>query len=132
MMMDARQAALQQQLIEQTQQLMARGGPAAVTTAGRIRLHYEPAESFLYGGYLESRTQGETYYPLAAVLAALSYPDLHILQEDWNEALGQRGPLPLYLCPTADGHYSAMIAESVVLQHLVSLTDDDTTVPRAD
>jgi hypothetical protein len=103
-----------------------------VTGAGRIRLHYEPEESVLYGEYRASRPQQETYYPLSAVLAALSYSSLHTLQEDWNEALGQRGPLPLYLCPTGDGHYSAMIAESVVLTILIRLRDDCDAVMQAD
>ena len=67
--------------------------------------------------------QEETNYPLAAVLAALGDAELHALQEDWNEGLGKQGPLPLYLHLTADGHYTAMMAESVVLDHLVCLTD---------
>lgn len=71
--------------------------PAAVRSPGRLRLHYEPIEAWRY----ESPRAGETYYPVAAVLAALSYPDLRTLQDDWSEALSQPGPLPLYLHPTA-------------------------------
>lgn len=69
------------------------------------------------------RRAEETYYPLAAVLAAIGYESLHTLQEDWNEGLGKRGPLPIYLHYTADEHYTAMLAESVILDHLVWLTD---------
>jgi hypothetical protein len=98
--MDDVQQHLKQQLIERTQQLVARGGPAALTTAGRILLHYAPTEAWSY----EPPRAAETFYPVAAVLVALAYPDLRTLQEDWNEALGQQGPLPLYLHPTVDGH----------------------------
>ena len=56
--------------------------------------------------------------------AALAYASLHTLQDDWNEALGQPGPLPVYLHPTAEGHYTAMIAETVVLNQLRWLTDE--------
>jgi hypothetical protein len=125
--MDDLHLHLKQHLTEQTQQLVARGGPAAVTTAGRVLLHYEPDESLVYAELMASPPKGETYYPLAAVIAALAYPDLHLLQEDWNEALGQPGPLPVYLHPTAEGHYTAMIAETVVLNQLIWLTDESAT-----
>jgi hypothetical protein len=118
------QEALQQQLIEETQQLVARGGPAALMTAGKFLLHYAPIESWRFEAAMASSPQSETYYPVAAVLAALAYPDLRTLQEDWNETLGQQGPLPLYLHATADGHYTALIAETVVLQHLIWLTEE--------
>ena len=111
---------IKQKLVEQTQQLVERGGPAALRSAGRLLLHYEPVEAQCD----ESPRAGETYYPLAAVLAALAYPSLHVLQQDWNEALGQLGPLPVYLHPTAEGHYTAMIAETVVLNQLRWLTDE--------
>jgi hypothetical protein len=122
-MMDDIQEVLKRKLIEHTQQVVARGGPAALTTAGRAILHYEPTESWFYEDLMECCQQGETYYPVAAVLAALAYLDLRTLQQDWNEALGQRGPLPLYLHPTVDGHYAAMMAETVVLKQLILLTD---------
>jgi len=117
------QEDLKQQLVEQAQQLEARGGPSALTTAARVVLHYEPVESWFYEGMMASRQQGETYYPLTAVLAALEYSDLHTLQEDWNEVLSQKGPLPLYLHPMANGDYSPMIAETVVLEYLIWLTE---------
>ena len=56
--------------------------------------------------------------------AALACSSLYTLQEDWNEALRQPGPLPVYLHPTAEGHYTAMIAETVVLNQLIRLTDE--------
>jgi hypothetical protein len=111
---------IQQKLIEQTQQLVERGGPAVFRSAGRLLLHDEPVEVRCY----ESPRAGETYYPLAAVLAALAYSSPHTLQDDWNEALGQPGPLPVSLHPTAEGHYTAMIAETVVLNQLMWLTDE--------
>jgi len=111
---------IKQKLVEHTQQLVERGGPAALPIVGWLRLHYEPDEA---QGYKSPRT-GETYYPLAAVIAALAYSSLHTLQEDWNKALGQPGPLPVYLHPTAEGHYTAMIAETVVLKHLIWLTEE--------
>jgi hypothetical protein len=121
--MDAIQEALRQKLVEETEALIADGGPAALSTTGRFILHYDPTESWLYEDILGSCPKAEVYYPLAAVLAALEYPDLYTLQEDWNETLGQQGPLPIYLHPTADGHYSAMMAEGVVLRQLLLLTD---------
>jgi|RhiMethySRZTD1v2_1073278.scaffolds.fasta_scaffold1300178_2 hypothetical protein len=127
-MSDDIQEALKRKLIEHTQQLVARGGPAAFTTAGRVLPHYEPTEVWSY----EAPHAGETYYPVAAALAALKYPDLRTLQEDWNEALGQQGPLPLYLHPTVDGHYSAMIGETVVLRWLIYLTDECNAAMMAD
>ena len=117
------QHLLRQKLLEHTQALVAHGGPGALTTAKRFLLHSEPAEAWLYEEFLAERDQGETWYPVAAVLAALECPDLTTLQQDWNEVLDQRGPLPLYLHPTANGHYSAMMAETVVLRHLILLTD---------
>jgi len=111
---------------------VARGGPAALPIAGRCRLHYEPTEAWRYAWSIESPGNSETYYPLAAVLAALAYPDLHTLQQDWNEALGQRGALPLYLHPTAEGHYTARLAETIVLDHLIWLTDACDAVMMAD
>ena len=114
---------IKQKLVEHTQQLVERGGPAALPIVGWLRLHYEPDEA---QGYKSPRT-GETYYPLAAVLAALGYgcdPYPHLLQEDWNQALGQPGRLPVYLHLTAEGHYTAMIAETVVLNELMWLTDE--------
>lgn len=122
--MDDVQASLKQKLVEHTQQLVARGGPAALTIEGRFLLHYEPDESWRYETSRKRSQAWETYYPLAAVLTALPYPCLYTLQDDWNEALGQRGPLPLYLHPTAEGHYTALIAETVVLEHLIWLTDE--------
>jgi len=113
------QEALKRKLIEHTHQLVARGGPAAFTIAGRVLLHYEPTASWCY----EPPRAGETFYPVATVLAALKYPDLRTLQEDWNKVLGKRGPLPLYLHPTVDGHYTAMMAEMVVIRQLILLTD---------
>ena len=113
--------ALKQHLVEQTRQLEAQGGPGALTLTGRALL--ESAETWLYAATLQSPRERETYYPLRAVLLALGYLSPTDLQEDWYEALGQPGPLPLYLHLTADGHYSAMIAERVVLDHLIWLTD---------
>ena len=115
----AARKVLVQKLVEQTRQLVERGGPAALRIDGWLLLHYEPEAR----GCKLPRT-GETYYPLAAVIAALAYPCLNTLQEDWNEALGQPGPLPVYLHPTAEGHYTAMIAETVVLNELIWLTDE--------
>jgi hypothetical protein len=112
------QAVLHQQLVEQTQELVARGGPDAVTGAGRAQLHWEPSGC----GWYDPPAAGETLWPLAAVLAALSSSSLHLLQEDWNEALGHQGALPVYLHETAEGHYTAMVAESLVLAHLVYLS----------
>jgi hypothetical protein len=59
--MDDIQAVLKQKLVEQTQQLVARGGPSALTTAGRFLLHYEPDESFFYAELMESPPKSETY-----------------------------------------------------------------------
>jgi hypothetical protein len=113
---------IKQKLVEQMQQLVARGGPDVLTVPGRYRLHYEPVESRIYQDSVVRLRKSETYYPLAAVIAALDI-DLYLLQQDWNEALNQRGPLPLYLHPIAAGHYSAYIAETIVLEHLIWLTD---------
>ena len=126
--MDDIQRALKQKLVEHTQQLVARGGPAAVRTTGSLRLYYEPVEWWRY----EPPRAGETFWPLAAVLTALEYSSLHTLQEDWNEALGHPGPLPMYLYPTAEGHYTAMIGETAVLTHLIVLTAASDAVMRAD
>jgi hypothetical protein len=74
---------------------------------------------------------GETYYPLRAVLVALDYRDPATLQEAWDAVFGKQGPLPLYLCPTEDGHYAAMVAETVVLEQLIELTDEYDTAMMA-
>ncbi len=126
------QEDLKQQLLEQTERVVARGGPAAVRAAGRFILHYEPLEAWRYEAARVQPREYETYYPLAAVMAALGYSCLPTLQQDWNEALGQPGPLPLYLHPTAAGHYTAMLAETVVLDHLIWLTDACDAVMMAD
>jgi hypothetical protein len=128
MTMDEIQMALKQKLTMHTQQLAAAGGPGAVQYLGRMILHYEPTEAWRY----EQPRAGETYYPLAAVLAVLPYPNLRTLQEDWNEALGQDGPLPLYLHPTPEGHYTAMIGETLLLEHLILLTDECNAFMQAD
>jgi hypothetical protein len=130
--MDALQEALKQKLVEEAEVLVAHGGPAALTVTGRVGLYYEPDESWFYEDFLECGQQEETYYPLMAVLATLGYPDPSMLQDDWNEVLGKQGPLPLYLHRTADGHYSAMMTETVVLRHLILLTDGVDAVMMAD
>jgi hypothetical protein len=112
------QAILRQQLIDETARLVARGGPGAMTWAGQVLLPYEPMEDPWY----EPPGEGETFYPLAAVLAALPYRSLRTLQQDWNEALGRPGPLPVYLHETAEGHYTALVPESLVFSWLIYLT----------
>jgi hypothetical protein len=94
-------------LVEEAEDLVADGGPVAVTQ------------------------HGETYYPLRAVLVALDYRDPATLQEAWDAVFGKQGPLPLYLCPTEDGHYAAMVAETVVLEQLIELTDEYDTAMMA-
>jgi hypothetical protein len=64
--------------------------------------------------------QMETYYPVAAVLAALRSPDLQPLQADWHAALGMRAVFPLSWSFT-QGHDTAFIPESVVLDWLIYL-----------
>jgi hypothetical protein len=115
------QEELKQRLREHTQQLVARGGPSFLV--GRYSPLYQTSRDRIYGGPSLLPRGRETYYPLAAVLAALPYSSLDTLQEDWNEALGMEGPLPIYLHETDDGHYSAMMSESVVIKHLIALTD---------
>src|SRR6266478_520992 len=66
----------------------------------------------------------ETYYPLSTVLAVLGHDSLMTLEEDWHCALGQTGPLPLYLHRTENGHYTALVPETVILDHLIWLSDD--------
>ena len=109
------QAILRQQLINKTARLVARGGPGAITTTKRVQLHYEPAEPWWW----RPLGAGETFYPVAAVVAALGYPDLLALAEDWQRIHDDGGPLPLYLHPTAEGHYTAMVPEGVVLDKLI-------------
>ena len=124
------QEELKQRLREHTQALVVRGGPSLLV--GRYMLHYHTAKELAYGEGPSMLPHGnEPYYPLAAVLALFGDGyDLNLLQEDWEEALGMEGPLPLYLHATGDGHYTAMIAETVELNHLMwlspSLTVDGT------
>jgi hypothetical protein len=121
---EAARQALLQRLRECTQELVARGGPAAITIKGRFRLHYQALDAWGYSDPQEvSFSECETYYPLKAVLAALGDIDLYVLQDDWNEWLGHLGPLPIHLRPTADGNYCAMMAESIVLHYLTGYVD---------
>jgi hypothetical protein len=113
------QAILRQQLRDETARLVARGGPGAFTATERVRLHSEPTEQWWW----EPAGAGEAFYPAAAVVAALGYPDLPALAEDWNRLHAERGPLPLYLHATAEGHYTAMLPEGLVLGWLIYCTD---------
>ena len=112
-------AILRQQLIDETARLVARGGPGAITTTERVRLHYEPAERWWW----QPLGAGETFYPVAAVVAALGYPGLPALAEDWQRIHDDGGPLPIYLHPTAEGPYTAMVPEGVVLDKLIFFTE---------
>jgi hypothetical protein len=105
--------------MNETQRLVARGGPDAVRAAGRLSLHYEPEGAWWY----TPPAADEVFFPVAAVLAALPSPSLQTLQDDWNEALWRDGPLPVYLHETVEGHYTAMMAESFILKHLIALID---------
>ena len=115
-----------QKLRECTQELVARGGPAAITIKGRFRLHYQALDGRGCSDPPEvSFSEYETYYPLKAVLAALGDVDLYVLQDDWNEGLGHLGPLPIHLRPTADGNYCAMMAQSIILHYFAGYADWD-------
>jgi hypothetical protein len=126
------QEELKQRLREHTQELVARGGPAAITIKGRFRLHYQALDRRWCSDPPEvSFSEYETYYPLKAVLAALGDVDLYNLQDDWNEGLGQhRGPLPIHLRPTADGHYTAMMAQSIILHYFTGYANLEEDVQR--
>jgi hypothetical protein len=113
------QAIVRQQLIDETARLVARGGPGAFTATERVPLHYEPAEQWWW----QPLGAGETFYPVAAVVAALGYPDLPALAEDWQRIHDDCGPLPIYLHPTAEGPYTAMVPEGVVLDKLIFFTE---------
>jgi len=113
------QAILRQQLVEETARLVARGGPGAITQAEAVPLHYEPTGWWLW----KPPAAGETFYPLAAVLAALPCPDLRTLLADWTRSSDAEGPLPLYLHETVEGHYTAMLPESFILDWLIYMTD---------
>jgi hypothetical protein len=126
------QAALKQKLVEWTEKLVAHGGPAAVTVKGRVCVHDEPGEPCCWDGLLGCCQGEETYYPLWAVLDAIGCLGIHTLQEAWNEVLGKEGTLPVYLHCTADGHYTAMMAETVVLRQLIELTDEYNAVMMAE
>src|SRR5262249_20567574 len=93
----AAEQALIQRLQECTQALVVRGGPSLLV--GRYIQHYHTIKELFYGEGPSMLPHGtEPYYPLAAVLALFGDGyDLNLLQEDWEEALGMEGPLPLYL-----------------------------------
>ena len=113
------QAILRHQVINETAHLVTRGGPGAFTATARVQLHYEPTEQWWWHPLGAS----ETFYPVAAVVAALGYPDLPALAEDWQRVHDDWGPLPLYLHATAEGHYTAMVPEVVVLDQLLYFTE---------
>jgi hypothetical protein len=112
------QALVRQQLIDETARLVARGGPGAFTATERVPLHYEPAEQWWW----QPLGAGETFSPVAAVVAAIGYPDLPALVEDGQRVHDDWGPLPLYLHETTQGHHMALVPEAVVLDQLISVT----------
>jgi hypothetical protein len=90
----------------QTQQLTMRGGP--------------PCVHKVCGG------EDVTWYPVAAVLAALESPSFETLQEDWGITFRHQDRSLLdqcYLFRTTDGHYSAMLSERVIVEQLMWLSD---------
>jgi hypothetical protein len=67
-----------------------------------------------------------TWYPVAAVLAALDYPSWETLQEDWGRRFwSQRRSLPAqcYLQRTTDGHYTVLLSEQIIVEYLALLSN---------
>ena len=118
----AAHAALIAHLTTHTQQLAAHGGPPTVAYhAGTfdampgvdpIALAASPARGPCY----------EVYYPLGAVLQTLELP-LALIREDWHTALHEPAPLPLVPYETREGHCFALVAQAIVLDQLMWLSD---------
>jgi hypothetical protein len=93
----------------QTQQLTLRGGPPCVDT--------------FYEG------EGTTWYPAAAVLAALDYPSWETLLEAWGDSFwfGRRRLSLVAQCcyfhRTTDGHYTVLLSEQSIVEYLVLLSN---------
>ena len=121
--LQAGKQALRQRLQACTQALVARGGPPL--RVGRYLPLAQTGKDLIDGQGPSLLPHGpEPCYPLASVLTALGDDGgLHTLQEDWTEALGMEGPLPISLHATDDGHSTAMLAERVVVESLLWLSD---------
>src|SRR5262245_6584004 len=121
--MDELAQTLKQRLIEETAALEAAGGTGMITTTHLRYMCYDAGRGRIFADAFPDAPRAETYYPAAAVIAALGYSSLRTLFEDWHEALGQRVALPIYF-DRMGGHYTALIPESVILTRLIGLTDE--------
>ena len=129
--MEGPQALLRHRLRVEPADLAAAGGPGAVIAEKRPVLCYAPDSALWFEDAFACRGQSETYYPAAAVLAAVRYPDLRTLHAAWHAALGMGAVFPL-LWSWTEGHDTAFIPESVVLSWLIYLMPECAALLRAD
>ena len=118
--------------------------PAMLTPPHRFFLHDETDTTECYLAWTDPGPQTdacpqmdlwgkpETYYTLRVVLDVLGYDTPQRLNADWQETLGHRTCLPLYLHPTPDGQYVALVPESVILTQLIGLIGCCEAFPMAD
>jgi hypothetical protein len=129
--MDCPQVLLRQRLRTATAALEAIGGPSAFTAEKRPALWYRPDGALWFEDAFACMAQRETYYPAAAVVATLRYPDLQTLQADWYAVLRPGAVFPIYWA-FLQGHDTAFIPESVVLDWLIYLMPECDAYLRAD
>jgi hypothetical protein len=121
--MDARQHQLQHLLTTEAEGWATDEGPALLTTPHRFLLHDEPDDSEWYSGWTDTWGAPETYYGLHVVLHMFGFDTPQALYAAWQDTLGHRTCMPLYLHQAKSGLYVAMVPESVILTQLIALMD---------